>query len=95
LLTFPEEEIVVREISLRQGGYAYAVDQGENPALACLRPSGQFAEGVLVAGSLQTFSRASYAGLLFQALGKLLKQRTRRIGSFWVGPEAEKKLRLG
>jgi hypothetical protein len=95
LLTFPEEGVVVRKISLRKGGYAYAVDQGENPELARLKPSGELAEGVLVAGSLETFSRASYSGLLFQALSKLLKQRTRRMGSFWVGPEAEEKLHLG
>jgi hypothetical protein len=95
LLTFPEEGVVVRKITLRKGGYVYAVDQGENPALACLRPSGKFAAGILVAGSLETFSRSSYSGLLFQASGKLLKQRTRRIGSFWVGPIAEEKLLLG
>ncbi|MGI4735462.1 MAG: hypothetical protein ACRYG7_09805 [Janthinobacterium lividum] len=95
LLTFPEERVVVREITLRKGGYAYAVDQGENPALARLRPSGQFTEGILVAGSVETFSRSSYSGLLFQALVKLLKQRTRRIGMSWVGPEAEEKMRLG
>jgi hypothetical protein len=95
LLAFPEEEVVVQEIALHKGGYAYAVDLGENPALARLRPSGQFTEGVLVAGSLETFTRFSYAGRLFQALGKLLKQRTRRIGVFWVGPEAEEQLRLG
>jgi hypothetical protein len=50
---------------------------------------------VLVAGSLETFSRISYSGLLFQALVKLIKQRSRRIGSFWVGAEAEEKLRSG
>ncbi|RZL10866.1 MAG: hypothetical protein EOO62_12765 [Hymenobacter sp.] len=71
------------------------MDQGENPTLARLRPSGQFTEGVLVAGSVETFSRSSYSGLLFQTLGKLLKQRTRRIGRFWVGPAAEENLRLG
>jgi hypothetical protein len=48
-----------------------------------------------VAGSIETFSRSSYSGLLFQAFGKLLKQRTRCIGSFWVGPAAEEKLGLG
>jgi hypothetical protein len=95
LLTFPEEGVVVQEITLRKGGYVYAVDQGKNSALACLRPCGQFTEGVLVAGSVETFSLISYSGLLFQALVKLLKQRTRRIGSFWVGPAAEEKLRLG
>jgi hypothetical protein len=95
LLTFPNEGVVVQKITLRKGGYAYSVNQGENPALACLRPSGQFMEGVLVAGSLDTFSYMSYSGLLFQRLVKLLKQRTRRIGTFWVGPEAEEKLRLG
>lgn len=73
----------------------YAVNQGKNPALACLRPGGEFTEGVLVAGSVETFSRSSYSELLFQALVKLLKQRTRCIGSFWVGPAAEEKLRLG
>jgi len=95
LLTFPEEGVVVRQITLRKGGYVYAVDQGENPALARLKPSGQFTAGVLVAGSVETFSRNSYSGLLFQAFGKLLKQRTRRIGSFWVGPTAVGLLRLG
>jgi hypothetical protein len=95
LLTFPEEGVVVREITLRKGGAVYAVDQGENPELTCLRPSGQFTAGILVAGSVKTFSRSSYSGLLFQALVKLLKGRTRRLGSFWVGPAAEEQLRLG
>lgn len=95
LLAFPEEDVVVEQITLRKGGLVYAVNQGENPTLACLRPGGQFTEDVLVAGSVETFSRSSYSGLLFQALVKLLKQRSRCIGSFWVGPAAEEKLRLG
>jgi hypothetical protein len=95
LLTFPDEGIAVREIALRQGGYAYAVDQRENPELMRFRPSGQFTEGILVAGSIETFTRLSYSGRLFQALSKLLKQRTRRINMFWVGPEAEAQLRFG
>ena len=95
LLTFPEEEVVVRQLHLRKGGCVYAVDQGENPALARLRPSGQLAPGLLIAGSVDTFSRTPYSGRLFQAFSKLLKQRSRRIGSFWVGPLAEEKLRLG
>lgn len=95
LLTAPDEGVVVRKITLRKAGYAYAVDQLENPELARLKPGGQFAENVLVAGSLDTYSRITYSGLLFQALVKLIKQHTRRIGAFWVGPEAEEKLRLG
>jgi hypothetical protein len=95
LLTFPGEGVMVEEITLRKGGAVYAVSQGENPTLACLRPAGLFTGGVLVAGSVETFVRSSYSGLLFQAFGKLLKQRTRRIGSFRVGPAAEEKLCLG
>ena len=95
LLTAPDEKVVIREIALRKGGYAYAVDQGENPEMARFKPSGQFTEGILVAGSLDTFTRISYSGILFQTLVKLIKQRTRHIGAFWVGPEAEEKLREG
>jgi hypothetical protein len=95
LLTAPDEGVVVRKITLPRGGYAYSVDQSENPELARLKPSGQFAEGLLVAGSVDTCARFSYSGLLFHGFGKLLKQRTRRIGAFWVGSEAEEKLRLG
>lgn len=95
LLTHPDEGIVVREISLRKGGYAYPVDQLLNPELARFKPSGQFGDTVLVAGFVTTFSCVSYSGLLFRALVKLIKQRSRRIGMFWVGPEAEEKLRLG
>jgi hypothetical protein len=95
LLTFPTEGVVVEEITLRKGGYAYAVGLGKNPTLTLLRPSGQFTEGVLIAGSVQTCSFMSYSALLFQRFVKLLKQHTRRIGMFWVGPEAEAKLRLG
>lgn len=87
--------MVVRQIQLRKGGCGYAVDQGDNPALACLRPSGQLAPELLIAGSVDTFARSSYSGRLFQAFRKLLQQRSRRIGSFWVGPLAEEKLRLG
>jgi hypothetical protein len=67
----------------------------ENPELARLKPGGQFAEGLLVAGLVDTCARFSYSGLLFQGFGQLLKQRTRRIGAFWVKPEAEEKLQLG
>ena len=95
LLTVPDEGVCVREITLRKGGYAYAVDQQMNPELALFRPGGQFGDAILVAGLVSTFSRISYSGLLFQALVKLLKQRSRRIGAFWVGAEAEAKLRLG
>lgn len=95
LLTGPDERVAVREITLRKGGYSYAVDQQLNPELAHLKPCGQFAENILVAGSLHTYSRISYSGLLFQALSKLLKQRSRWIGSFWVGAEAEVNLRHG
>jgi hypothetical protein len=94
LLTAPDEEVIIREITLRKGGYAYAVDQSENTEMARFKPSGQFAEGILVAGSLVTLTRVSYSGILFQALLKLIKKRTRHIGAFWVGPEAEEKLRL-
>jgi hypothetical protein len=95
LLTAPDEGVVVQEITLRRGGWTYSVDQLENPELARLKPGGEFAESILVAGSVDTCSRLSYSGLLFQGFGKLLKQRTRRIGAFWVGPEAEEKLRRG
>ncbi|RZJ87672.1 MAG: hypothetical protein EOO60_11940 [Hymenobacter sp.] len=86
---------MVRKITLRKGGAVYAVDQGEISELACLRPIGQFTAGILIVGSVETFSRSSYSGLLFQALVKLLEERTHRIGNFWVGPAAEKQLRLG
>ena len=95
LLTAPDEEVVIREITLRKGGYTYAVDQRENSVMARFKPGGQFADGILVAGSLDTPTRISYSGILFQALVKLIKKRTRHIGAFWVGPEAEEKLRLG
>ena len=97
LLSLPGEGVVVREITLRKGGYAYAVDQQLNPELAGFRPAGQFGEAVLVEGMTWTFTRTSHSGLLFQAFVKLLKQRSRRIGgSFsWVGADAEAKLRLG
>ena len=95
LLTAPDQGVVVREITLRKGGHAYAVDQQLNPELALFRPGGQFGDTVLVSGLVSTFSRISYSGLLFQALVKFLKQRSRRIGAFWVGADAEAKLRLG
>lgn len=95
LLTAPDEGVIVREITLRKGGYSYAVDQGENPEMACFRPSGQFAEGILLAGSLDTFTQISYSGILFKALVKIIKKRARYIGAFWVGPEAEERLRQG
>lgn len=95
LLTLPGEGVVVREITLRKGGYAYAVDQQLNPELAGFRPAGQFGDAVLVEGMVWTFTRTSYSGLLFQTFVKLLKQRSRRIGVSWVGADAEAKLRLG
>ena len=95
LLAAPSDEIVVREIALRKGGHSYAIDQQENPSMAVFKPSGLFMDGILVAGSLQIGTRSSYSGLLFQALTKIIKKHTRRIGAFYVGSDAEEKLRLG
>jgi len=95
LLAAPSDEIIVREITLRQGGNSYAIDQRENPDMAVFKPSGLLTQDVLIAGSLQIGTRGSYSGLLFQTLTKIIKKHTRRIGAFYVGPDAEEKLRLG
>ena len=95
LLAAPSDEIIVRKITLRKGGYSYSVDQGENPDMAIFKPSGLLTQGILVAGSLQIGTRSSYSGLLFQALTKIIKKHARRIGAFYVGSDAEEKLRFG
>ncbi|MDO7846237.1 hypothetical protein Q5H92_07715 [Hymenobacter sp. M29] len=95
LLAAPSDEIIVRKITLRKGGYSYSVDQYENPAMAVFKPSGLLTPGILIAGSLQIGTRSSYSGLLFQGLTKIIKKHTRRIGTFYVGSDAEEKLKLG
>ncbi|MBD2768467.1 hypothetical protein IC235_11255 [Hymenobacter sp. BT664] len=95
LISAPETKIVVREIILQRGGYSYAIDQQKNPDTVVFKPSGIFTEGILVAGSLVTGSSTAYSTMTFQAFAKIIKQRTTRIGVFYVGPDARAKLMLG
>ena len=95
LIVAQNTAVCLREISLRKGGYSYAVDQQKNPDTIILKPSGIFKGEILVAGSLSTGSNTACSVSMFQDLAKVIKKRTSRIGAFYVGPEAKEKLRVG
>jgi len=96
-LVMPKEELLyIRNVPQRAGGTKYAVDQQVNPASVTLNLGGQFLkkQDILVAGKIGTISESAFALDYFKKFSSMVK-RFKRIGSFYVGPEAEKKLKSG
>lgn len=95
-LVFPAStDFVVRDVPQRAGGTKYAIDQMANPASITLKPSGVLKEGVLVAGSATTVSSDAFSTETFNFFSKLIKKQFKKVGTFYVGPNALQKMKSG
>ena len=89
------QELKVRQVPQRRGGYKYAVDQLENPGSVTIGPGGRFGDSVLIAGMLGTVHHDKISEDLLKAFASAFKKKFVRVKSYWVGPEARKVLDLG
>jgi hypothetical protein len=89
------DTVKVREVPQRAGGTKYAIDQMLNANSIVFKPSGIFKDQILVAGSAGTVSQDAFSVKSFTAISKLIKKSFKKIGTFYVGPNAKQKLSAG
>ncbi|GEN68602.1 hypothetical protein [Chryseobacterium rhizosphaerae] len=87
----------INEIPQRKGGMKYDIDQVINPQSIELKLGGIYTEKehVIIAGRVATISQANDSLELYKLFSSKIKKEFKKIGMFYVGSEAEKKLREG
>lgn len=86
--------LIVRPVAQRAGGVRYFIDQLANPYGFLLTLGGTFQPGILVASEASTLATDVASLALFGSLAKLVKKQT-RVGSFYVGKQADTHLQEG
>jgi hypothetical protein len=82
--------LVVREVPQRHGGVKFAIDQLANPDSTVFWPGGLFAADVLISGRIATTGTTDAARQLQQLMVRTVTKGFRKVGTFWLGPEAAK-----
>lgn len=87
----------IDEVPQRTGGIKFAVDQGNNPKSIEFKIGGIYKakENVIVAGRVATISEEPDSLAFFKFLSSKIKKEFKKIGTFYVGKSAEKKLKEG
>jgi hypothetical protein len=97
MLVPKNSDIKVREIPQKKGGIKYAIDPMHNPINIELSTGGIYIliENVLVAGRIGITSDCTFSNDIFNSLSKKIKKEFEKIGTFYVGKDAEEKLHQG
>ncbi len=87
----------VEDVPQRAGGVKFDVNQRLNPKSIELKIGGiyQEKENVIVAGRIATISEDADSNELYKLFTAKFKKECKRIGAFYVGKEAEEKLKAG
>lgn len=87
----------IRKVSQRIGGEKYAVDQMLNPDSIEIKIGGIYknVDKVVVAGRVATISDSKISNELYKLYTTMIKKEFKKIGTFYVGKNAEEKLKLG
>lgn len=97
-LVMPKSALLdIRDIPQKAGGIKYAVDQSVNAKSIELKVGGIYkaSENILVAGRVATISEGIFSLETFKLFSSLIRKEFKRIGTFYVGKNAEEKLRSG
>ncbi|MDR7210602.1 hypothetical protein [Flavobacterium piscis] len=96
LMIIPKKmTLVVREVPQKNGGIKYAIDPLENQTSICFQFGGIYQEGILLGGSCGTSFLNDFSLAVFNGFSAKVKKSFKKIGTFYVGKEAEEKLRTG
>ncbi|MBZ4042494.1 hypothetical protein [Flavobacterium hibisci] len=87
--------LIVREIPQRKGGVKYAIDALENQSSICFQFGGIYENEVLIAGTCGTSFLNNFSETVFKEFSSKVKKSFTKIEDFYVGKEAEEKLRSG
>lgn len=94
----PKSNILsIRDIPQRKGGIKYAVDGNINKDNIEFKPCGIYTgkENIIVAGRIATISETAFSQQLYKEFATKIKKNFSKIEEFYVGKEAEQKLRSG
>ena len=90
-----KSSISIREVVQKNGVVKFAIDTLENKNSVFIQFGGIYQEGILVAGSCGTVFYTEFSLSFFNNFSKELKKKFKKVGSFYVGKEAEEKLKQG
>lgn len=82
-------------VHLREAGGHVLVDQLANADSVVLAPGGMYAATAMVAGRVSAAAETPVARKLFNAFVSQMKKRFRKVGAYYVGPEAESRWKTG
>jgi hypothetical protein len=97
-LILPKQiDLNLEAFKLSSGSEVYLADMKLNPDSVELTSKGVYRrkERVVVAGRIAKVANGAFADPLYKAFTAEMRKRFRRIGSYYVGPNAEEKLRNG
>lgn len=96
LMAIPKEmSLVIRDVPQRIGGIKYAIDPIENHISICFQFGGIFQDGILLAGNSFIGNPNDFSLQIFKDFSSRVKKTFKKIGAFYVGEEAQKKLKEG
>lgn len=89
--------VIMRDVPQRKGGNKYSVDSRQCADSVEFSPGGIYTKksNVLVAGRVATISEGPFATELYKFLSSKIKSEFRKLDDFYVGNEAEAKLKEG
>lgn len=87
----------IEEFKLSKGGVVFLIDPKLNPDVVELTPKGIYTkkENVIIAGRTAIVSEHQFSNAIYQSLSSQIRKKFKRIGVFYVGPQAEEKLKEG
>ncbi|WP_343657921.1 hypothetical protein [Chryseobacterium sp.] len=96
LMAMPKNlSMIIRDIDQKKGGVKYAVDPVLNHISICFQFGGIYKEGVIIAGSCFTTNPNEFSLEVFKDFSSKIRKSFKKIDKFYVGPDAEEKLRDG
>jgi len=89
--------LIIRDVPQRRGGVKFAVDQLLNPKSIEFKLGGIYKDlsNVIVASRVATASEDQDSLELFKLFSLKIKKEFKKFGAFYVGKNAEEKLKLG
>lgn len=96
LMAIPQAiSLVIRKVPQKNGGIKYAVDTLENQTSICFQFGGIYKDGILLGGSCGTSFLNDFSLQVFKDFSTRMIKSFKKIGTFYVGKEAEEKLEKG
>lgn len=88
-------DLFIRDVPQRKGGVKYAIDPLVNQTSICFQFGGIVKEGILLAGTSGTTYFSDFALNIYKEFSSSLKRNFKKTGNFYVGVNAEIKLKEG